>query len=202
MGTAKPHRHDLASTSQYIGGDHSAGGGNWLFCELDQKSHISLQHNCLDISGRCRRFSTGKCWLDSNRTTLRLAACGDRDCDCFHSGVAVRESACTVGGYMNFSEKSAPTAAILAALSTLACCIPLGFLGAVGLAGISVWAQRYRSWLLVASIAFLCIGSVQLYFRKSCAKRSTASLVVFWAAVVVVILVILFPQFLASLIAG
>ena len=47
-----------------------------------------------------------------------------------------------------------------------------------------------------------CVGSVQLYFRKSCAKRSTASLVLFWVAVVVVILVILFPQLLASVIAG
>jgi len=103
---------------------------------------------------------------------------------------------------MNVSERSAPAAAIVAALSTLACCVPLGFLGAVGLAGISVWAQHYRLWLLLASVGFLCIGSVQLYFRKSCGKRNTASLVIFWTAVVVVILVTLFPQLIASLIAG
>jgi len=103
---------------------------------------------------------------------------------------------------VNVSEKSAPIAAVLAALSTLACCVPLGFLGAVGLASVSVWAQHYRWWLLAASIAFLCVGSVQLYSRKSCVKRSTASLVVFWTAVVVVILVTLFPQLIASLIAG
>jgi hypothetical protein len=102
---------------------------------------------------------------------------------------------------MNVSEKSAPMAAILAALSTLACCVPLGFLGAVGLASVSVWAQHYKLWLLLASVVFLCIGSVQLYFRKSCAKRSTTSLVLFWTAVVVVILVTLFPQLIASLIA-
>jgi len=103
---------------------------------------------------------------------------------------------------MNVSEKGAPTAAILAALSTLACCVPLGFLGAAGLAGVSVWAQHYKAWLLAASIALLCVGSLQLYWRKSCAKRSTASLVLFWTAVVVVILVILFPQLIASLVAG
>jgi hypothetical protein len=103
---------------------------------------------------------------------------------------------------MNVSEKSAPTAAIVAALSTLACCVPLGFLGAVGLAGISVWAQHYKSWLLLASLMFLCIGSIQLYFRKSCVKRSTATVVLFWTAVIVVIVVILFPQLVASLIAG
>jgi len=103
---------------------------------------------------------------------------------------------------MNVSDKSAPAAAILAALSTLACCVPLGFLGAVGFASVSVWAQHYKFWLLLASVGFLCIGLVQIYFRKSCTKRSTASLVLFWTAVVVVILVTLFPQLIASLIAG
>jgi hypothetical protein len=103
---------------------------------------------------------------------------------------------------MNLSEKGAPAAAIVAALSTLACCLPLGFLGAAGLAGLSLWARNYSRWLLFAAIAFLCIGAVQLYFRKSCTKRSTASLVLFWTALVIVILVVLFPQLIATLIAG
>ena len=103
---------------------------------------------------------------------------------------------------MRLSERGAPTAAILAALSTLACCVPLGFLGALGLAGISVWAQHYRLWLLAASIVFLSVGAVQLYFRKSCSRRSTTTLVLFWAAVLVVVLVVLFPQVIATLIAG
>jgi len=103
---------------------------------------------------------------------------------------------------MKVSEKGAPAAAIIAALSTLACCLPLGFLGAVGLASLSLWARQYSRWLLFTSIAFLCVGSVQLYFRKSCIKRSRASLVLFWTAVVIVILVALFPQLVATLIAG
>jgi uncharacterized membrane protein len=103
---------------------------------------------------------------------------------------------------VKLSEKSAPTAAIVTALSTLACCVPLGFLGAVGLASVSLWAQHYKLWLLVASVVFLCLGSVQLYFRKSCRRRRTTSLVLFWIAVVVVVLVILFPQLIASLVAG
>ncbi len=104
---------------------------------------------------------------------------------------------------MRLLEKSAPTAAIMAALSTLACCVPLGFLGAVGLAGVSVLSERFRPWLLGASILLLCIWLVQLYVRKpACAKRSRSSLILFWAAVVVVILVLLFPQVIASLIAG
>jgi len=78
----------------------------------------------------------------------------------------------------------------------------LGFLGAVGLASLSIWVRNYSRWLLLASIAFLCIGSVQLYFRKSCRESSTASLVLFWIAVVIVILIAVFPQLIASLIAG
>lgn len=102
---------------------------------------------------------------------------------------------------MNVSEKGAPATAIVAALSTLACCLPFGFLGALGVASLSLWARQYSRWLLLTSVAFLCIGSVQLYFRKSCTKRSMASLVLFWTAVVVVILVALFPQLVATLIA-
>jgi hypothetical protein len=78
---------------------------------------------------------------------------------------------------MRVSEKSASAAAIIAALSTLACCLPLGFLGAIGLASLSLWARQYSRWLVLASIAFLCVGSLQLYYRKSCTKRSRASLV-------------------------
>ena len=103
---------------------------------------------------------------------------------------------------MKIAEKGAPAAAIVAALSTLACCLPLGFLGAVGLAGVSLWAREYSRWFLLASIVFLLVGAGQLYFKKTCVQRSRATLVLFWAAVVVVILVTLFPQVLASLIAG
>jgi hypothetical protein len=100
-------------------------------------------------------------------------------------------------------EKSVPAAAIVAALSTLACCVPLGFLGAVGLVSLSVWVQPLRPWLLGASVALLCVGFVQLYRKKSaCVRRSRVSLVLFWTAVVVVVLVILFPQVIAGWIAG
>jgi hypothetical protein len=104
---------------------------------------------------------------------------------------------------MKVLEKGAPAAAIVAALSTLACCVPLGFLGAAGLASMSVWVQPLRPWLLGISVALLCLGFVQLYFKKSvCVRRSTVSLVLLWLAVAVVVLVILFPQVIASVIAG
>jgi hypothetical protein len=68
---------------------------------------------------------------------------------------------------MTVVEKGAPAAAIFAALSTLACCVPLGFLGAVGLASLSARAQSLRPWLLAASGVLLCVGFAQLYFRRS-----------------------------------
>src|SRR5271170_8092625 len=103
---------------------------------------------------------------------------------------------------MRVLEKGAPAAAIIAALSTLACCVPLGFLGAIGFASIAARVTALHPRLLGASLLLVCSGFCQLYFRKTCVKRSTASLVLFWAAVIVVVLVALFPQVIASLIAG
>ena len=106
------------------------------------------------------------------------------------------------GSKMKLLEKGLSTAAVIAALSTLACCVPLGFLGALGLASLSVWAQPLRPWLLGASVVLLAVGFVQLHVRRStCARRSAASLVIFWTATVIVLLIILFPQIVASLIA-
>jgi hypothetical protein len=103
---------------------------------------------------------------------------------------------------MKLLEKGVSTAAVMAALSTLACCVPLGFLGALGLASLSVWVQPLRPWLLGASVALLAVGFIQLHVRKSaCARRSAASLIIFWTAVVVVSLIVVFPQVVASLIA-
>src|SRR5258706_12009124 len=104
---------------------------------------------------------------------------------------------------MKVLEKGAPVGAIVADLSTLACCVPLGFLGALGLGSMSVWVQPLRAWLLGTSAALLCLGFVQLFFRKSgCNRRRTVRLVLFWIAVAVVVLVILFPQVIASVVAG
>lgn len=94
-------------------------------------------------------------------------------------------------------------AAVIAALSTLACCLPFAFLGAVGLAGASVRLQALRPWLLASSGILLVVGFVQLNVRRNqCQKRSTLSTALFWGAAVIVLLVILFPQVIASLIAG
>jgi hypothetical protein len=92
---------------------------------------------------------------------------------------------------------------MIAALSTLACCLPFAFLGAMGLAGASLKLQLARPWLLASAGMLLVVGFVQLYVRRNqCQKRSPLSIALFWGAALVVLLVILFPQLIASLIAG
>jgi len=104
---------------------------------------------------------------------------------------------------MGVAERATPVAAVVAALSTLACCLPLTFLGALGLAGASVRLQLARPWLLAGAGILLVLGFIQLYVRRNqCQKRSPLSVTLFWIAATVVLLVILFPQLIASLIAG
>ncbi|HXY11032.1 MAG TPA: hypothetical protein VEI52_24580 [Terriglobales bacterium] len=104
---------------------------------------------------------------------------------------------------MRAAERATPVAAVIAALSTLACCLPLGFLGALGLAGASLWLQAARPWLLASAGVLLVLGFIQLYVRRTqCPRRSPLSVAMFWVAAVIVLLVVLFPQLIASLIAG
>ena len=104
---------------------------------------------------------------------------------------------------MRVAERATPVAAVVAALSTLACCLPLTFLGALGRAGASVRLQSARPWLLVIAALLLGIGFIQLYVRRNqCKRRSPISIALFWCSVVVVLLVLLFPQVIASLLAG
>lgn len=104
---------------------------------------------------------------------------------------------------MRVGERATPVAAVIAVLSTLSCCLPLTFLGALGLAGASVRLQSLRPWLLVGAAVLLGVGFIQLYVRRNqCQKRSTLSVALFWGAALIVLLVILFPQVVASLLAG
>jgi hypothetical protein len=101
-------------------------------------------------------------------------------------------------------ERGAPAAAILAALSALACCLPFGIVGALGLASISVWIAALRPWLLGAAVLLLVLGFWQIYRRgKQCStQRSQVSVALFWVAVAVVVLVTIFPQLIANWLAG
>src|SRR5579863_6873801 len=106
--------------------------------------------------------------------------------------------------FVKVAERGAPAAAILAALSALACCLPFGIVGALGLASISVWIAALRPWLLGAAVWLLVAGLWQIYRRgKQCStRRSPVSVALFWVAVAVVFLVAIFPQLIANWLAG
>jgi hypothetical protein len=101
-------------------------------------------------------------------------------------------------------ERGAPVAAIIAALSTLACCLPFGIFGAAGLAGISIWIGPLRPWLLGAAVLLLVLGFWQVYRRPNqCSpRRNRLSVALFWFAVVAVLLATVFPQLIANFLAG
>jgi len=103
---------------------------------------------------------------------------------------------------MRLMERATPVAALVAALSTLACCVPFGFLGAAGLAGLGVRLQSARPWLLGGAAILLVLGFVQLYRRNQCKKRSVVSIALFWCSVLLVLLIVLFPQLIANVLAG
>src|SRR2546430_4867294 len=82
---------------------------------------------------------------------------------------------------MRLVERTTPIMAALAALSTLACCAPFGFLAALGLAGASVWLLQFRLWLLGLAALALAVGFWQLYrARKTFQKTSTNRILTPW----------------------
>ena len=105
---------------------------------------------------------------------------------------------------MKVVERGASAAALLAALSAFACCLPFGIVGALGLASVSVWIARLRPWLLGSAVLLLALGFWQIYHRgNQCnARRSRISVVLLWLAVIVVLVMTIFPQLFANLLAG
>ena len=105
---------------------------------------------------------------------------------------------------MKAVERVAPAAAILAALSALACCLPFGLVGALGLASASIWIASLRPWLLGFSTVLLVLGFWQIYRRgNQCNIRGRRlSVALFWLAVVIVLFVTVFPQLIANWLAG
>ena len=100
------------------------------------------------------------------------------------------------------TEKLAPVAAAASALATLVCCLPIGIAAAAATASLGAIVSGYRSWLLGASAVLLVIGIVQVTrAQRACATRTRGSVVVLGVSGTIVVLVALFPQVLAGLIA-
>jgi hypothetical protein len=104
---------------------------------------------------------------------------------------------------MRVAEKLTPVAAVISALATLACCLPLGIAGAVGALGLSVALERARPWLIGIAVILLGVSWIQMYRgRKSCQQRSRISVLLFGLCAAVVLAVMIFPQQLAELLAA
>ncbi len=103
---------------------------------------------------------------------------------------------------MKHTEKIAPVAAALSALATLACCLPIAFAAGTATASLAVVAGTYRWGFLGSAVVLLGVGAVQLVqARRACRTRGSASAVFLALSAAVVLLVVLFPQVIAGLLA-
>jgi hypothetical protein len=104
---------------------------------------------------------------------------------------------------MNHGEKIAPVAAATTALATLLCCLPLGIAAAAATASLAAVVAAYRSWFLLASAALLVVGVVQLKrVQRQCSTRKRGSLAILAISATIVVLVALFPQVIAAMVAA
>jgi hypothetical protein len=104
---------------------------------------------------------------------------------------------------MNHSEKLAPVAAAATALATLACCLPVGIAAAAATASLAAVVAAHRVWFLLASAILLGIGLVQFTrAQRQCSTRKRGSVVILSISAMIVVLVAVFPQVIAALLAA
>jgi len=103
---------------------------------------------------------------------------------------------------MKHGERVAPVMAAVTSLATIACCLPVGFAAAAVTASLSMAVAAYQPWLLGASVVLLLVGGVQVrQTQRACGTRAYSSLIVFGISAVIVVLVVLFPEVIAGLLA-
>jgi hypothetical protein len=101
---------------------------------------------------------------------------------------------------MKHLEKVAPVAGAVTAVSTLLCCLPLGFVGAAALGSLGAVVAPFQSWLLGGSVVLLLAGAFQIARpQRACRTRTTASFVILALCAGVVLTVVLFPQVIAGI---
>ena len=97
---------------------------------------------------------------------------------------------------------SASVVAILSSVATISCCVPIAFAAALGAGAASAFFTTLRPWFLGLSIVLLALGFWQQHRAKQCAIRGRwVGSVLLWAAVAVVVGMILFPQEIAAFLA-
>ena len=101
---------------------------------------------------------------------------------------------------VKYSDTVAPVAAAVTALTTLVCCLPLGFVTAAAAVSLSVVVAEYQWMFLGLSIALLGVGFVQVrHAHRACSSHRVRSTVVFSVSATIVVLVVFFPQTIAGL---
>jgi len=89
--------------------------------------------------------------------------------------------------------------AIVSSIASLSCCLPLGFAAALGAGAASAFFNALRPWLLGLSVILIGLGFWQQRRARQCAVRGRLlGNVLLWAAVAVVLTMILFPQQIAA----
>jgi hypothetical protein len=100
-------------------------------------------------------------------------------------------------------ERGAPAAAILAALSALACCLPVGIIGPWNWqASVSGLHHFVRGCSASPSSCSSWVSGKSTGEEISATFGVVASVALFWVAVVVVLFVTVFPQLIANWLAG
>ena len=103
---------------------------------------------------------------------------------------------------MKHAEKIAPVSAALSALATLTCCLPVALAASTASGSLAMVAGDYRWCFLGASALLLLVGGVQLArLRRTCPTRGTGSMVILALSAAILLMVVLFPQLLAGLLA-
>ena len=101
------------------------------------------------------------------------------------------------------SERVTPLAAAATALAAFACCVPIGFAGALGVLALSSLFTTLQPWFLTAATVLLAVSAVQFYRKRGTCQRGGRrfSLTVLCLSAAVVLLVLLLPQTVAAWIA-
>jgi cytochrome bd-type quinol oxidase subunit 2 len=103
---------------------------------------------------------------------------------------------------MKHTKNVAPVAAAVSALATLVCCLPVSIAAAAATGSLGAIVSRYRWWFLGASALLLVIGIVQVTrAQRACDTRTPGSMAILAVSGTIVLLVALFPQVVAGLIA-
>lgn len=93
-----------------------------------------------------------------------------------------------------------PVAAVMSALAALACCLPWGLAAAMGALGLSAFFTRFQVEFLVLSVVLLAVGLIQILRRgRTCRRRSRIEIALWTIAAIIVLAIVLFPQWVASL---